>query len=72
MITYVYECLTCKNEFEVSQRLSDDKLTENNCTKCGSIQPCRRIIKSSNFVLPSDGWASTGYSKNIDLLKERI
>lgn len=73
MPLYTYECKTCNKTSEVMQKMSEDKLEEKECIECGSIQPCRRIITGSNFYLdPNDGWAKTGYDKNIEFLKNAI
>jgi putative FmdB family regulatory protein len=72
MIAYQYECLDCGSQFEIEQRLTDNKLTEYLCNECHCIQPVKRIIVKSNFVLLGGGWGKDGYIKDIDLVKEAL
>lgn len=75
MAVYQYECKTCKHEYEVTQPINDDKFTEHECDKCGSIQPCRRIITGSNFTLVGSGWAKDGYcdsATDMNYVKEMM
>jgi len=69
MIIYTYQCLTCSQEFDIEQHLTDDKKIEYFCDKCNSLQPVERIIKNRTFILnDSQGWGKTGYSKNVDMV----
>ena len=67
MITYDYECKKCGTQYEVDQKLTDDKLTENECPKCNSITPCKRIITKMNFKLLGGGWADMSYCNNVEI-----
>jgi putative FmdB family regulatory protein len=72
MIVYNYECIECGNQFEVSQRLTDEKLTEYLCHNCHSVMPVKRIITKCNFELKGGGWAKDGYIKNIDIINHGL
>ena len=53
MPTYVYECSSCGNTFEVEQRITEDPLTDCRCGAAGSvkrvIQPIAVMFKGSGF-----------------------
>jgi len=72
MAVYQYECKACNHQYEVTQKITDDKLTEHHCDNCGDVQPCIRIIVSANFKLLGEGWAKDGYSKDTDYVKEMM
>jgi len=63
MPIYPYECLECKNKFEVFGSLkevySESFIAE--CTECQS-QICRRLISRTSFSLKGKGWYKDGYS----------
>ena len=57
MSKYDYECQTCKETYEVIQSMKEDKLKEYECPKCGSVQPCVRLISGgcgTHFL--GNGW----------------
>ena len=62
MPTYVYECSTCKNQFEVMQRITEDPLTDCECGAKGTvkrvIQPIAVLFKGSGFHI--NDYASKG------------
>lgn len=53
MPTYVYECATCANTFEVEQRITENPLTDCNCGSKGTlkrlIQPTAIMFKGAGF-----------------------
>ena len=54
MPTYGYECLSCDNQFEISQSIKDDALTT--CSECGGtlrkrIYPVGISFKGSGFYV---------------------
>jgi len=53
MPTYVYECSSCQNQFEVEQRISESPLTSCSCGSEGTvkrvIQPIAVMFKGSGF-----------------------
>lgn len=59
MVTYVYECPTCGQQFDARQRMSEPPLT--NCRTEGCAGVPRRIIQPSSFVLKGKGWFRDGY-----------
>ncbi|MBF0518607.1 MAG: zinc ribbon domain-containing protein [Nitrospirae bacterium] len=57
MPMYEYECLQCKDIFEVIQKFSDSPMTT--CNKCGG--ELRKLISNTAFVLKGEGWYVTDY-----------
>lgn len=54
MPTYSYKCDKCDHEFDIMQRMSDDRLTK--CPECNK-EALQKIIKSTNgFQLKGKGW----------------
>jgi putative FmdB family regulatory protein len=57
MPTYEYKCRACAHRFEVSQRITEDSLTE--CPEChGEI---RRVLFPAGVVFKGSGWYVTDY-----------
>ena len=57
MPVYEYRCTSCKDEFEVTQKITDSPLKE--CPKCrGAVE---KLISHSSFVLKGSGWYQTDY-----------
>jgi len=56
MPTYEYECVACRRQFELEQRISDPVLTE--CPEChGQV---RRLVSAGNgFIIKGSGSASS-------------
>ena len=62
MPIYEYRCSACNDEFEVTQRITDDPLRE--CPKChGSVE---KLISHSSFILKGTGWYQTDYARKSD------
>lgn len=59
MVTYVYECPTCGQQFEARQKMSEPALI--NCRTAGCEGAPRRVILPSVFVLKGKGWFKDGY-----------
>ncbi|QWR78196.1 FmdB family zinc ribbon protein [Candidatus Magnetomonas plexicatena] len=57
MPLYEYECLQCKDVFEVIQKFSDAPVST--CNKCGG--ELRKLISNTAFVLKGEGWYVTDY-----------
>ena len=57
MPTYEYECLECKNRFEVFQSMSDAPVTD--CQKCG--KPVRKIFNSAGVIFKGAGFYVNDY-----------
>lgn len=60
---YEYFCQQCDKQFEVSQKITDDPLSEcPHCREAGKDSPPpKKLISSSSFILRGGGWASSGY-----------
>jgi putative FmdB family regulatory protein len=74
MPTYEYKCDECGAEFEVTQGMDDEPLSQ--CRECsGSV---RRMISFTSFSLKGGGWYSDGYAgespskKNGDKPKNKV
>jgi len=59
MPTYTYLCDSCREEYEIEQRISDPPISK--CPKCGK-KKAHRVITNGNFILKGGGWYSDGYS----------
>lgn len=62
MPTYEYECLECKNRFEVFQSMSDAPVTD--CEKCG--KPVRKIFNSAGVIFKGAGFYVNDYKSKND------
>ncbi|MEC4675885.1 MAG: FmdB family zinc ribbon protein [Nitrospirota bacterium] len=60
MPIYEYECLKCKKQYEVMQKITEGPLTE--CSICGG--KLRKKISNTTFVLKGTGWYATDYASN--------
>ncbi|UCG38725.1 MAG: zinc ribbon domain-containing protein [bacterium] len=58
MPTYEYRCDTCRKDFEVFQKITDNPLEK--CPECGG--RVQRLIAASNFILKGGGWHKTEYA----------
>ena len=58
MPIYEYRCSDCGHEFEVTQKITADPLTE--CIACGG--KVKKLISSSSFHLKGTGWYVTDYA----------
>lgn len=54
---YDYECSSCRQTFEVRQRISDAPLST--CPQCGG--SVRRLLSAATFILKGGGWYVTDY-----------
>jgi len=61
MITYTYFCSDCNTESEHKQNITDSVL--DHCPKCNS-SDFKKVIKSVQFVLKGEGWASKDIRSN--------
>ena len=57
MPIYEYKCTKCDKQFEVTQKITDELLTE--CSSCGG--KLRKLITATSFVLKGGGWYVTDY-----------
>ena len=72
MPTYGYECLSCDNQFEISQSIKDDALTT--CAECGGtlrkrIYPVGISFKGSGFYVNDYAAKSKGESSSSEPVK---
>ena len=58
MPTYSYRCNKCKVEFDVVQKMSDDKLKH--CKDCNTETLVRIITSTNGFELRGKGWFKSG------------
>jgi len=58
MPIYEYRCSDCGHEFEVTQKITADPLTE--CISCGG--KVKKLISTSSFHLKGTGWYVTDYA----------
>jgi len=59
MPTYVYECRTCGQTFEVVQRMSEDPLSD---CRCGAEGALRRVIQPAGVVFRGTGFHINDYA----------
>lgn len=57
MPTYTYKCGECNHQFDIFQRMSEDKLKD--CPECKK-EALEKIITQSNFQLKGNGWYNKG------------
>ncbi len=57
MPIYEYKCTKCSEQFEVTQKITDDPLTD--CSSCGG--KLKKLITNTSFVLKGSGWYVTDY-----------
>lgn len=58
MPIYEYECLFCKNTFEITQKFDDPLLQK--CPFCDG--KVKKLISNTSFVLKGSGWYLTDYA----------
>jgi putative FmdB family regulatory protein len=60
MPTYEYECLECKNRFEVFQSMNDDPITT--CEKCSG--KVRKLFGTAGIIFKGSGFYVNDYKKD--------
>jgi putative FmdB family regulatory protein len=58
---YEYVCQSCRHQFEVKQKFSDDPITS--CVRCG--QTVTKIISAPAIMFKGSGWYVTDYSDKM-------
>ena len=58
MPIYEYECDECGHQFEIIQKMSDDKLSV--CPECNK-PALRKLISAVAFRLKGQGWYETDF-----------
>lgn len=61
MPTYTYKCSDCEHQFDIRQKISDDKLTT--CPECEKESLSKIITATGGFELKGKGWFGKGGSK---------
>lgn len=54
MPTYSYKCDSCEHQFDIIQKMSDDKLTT--CPECEKESLVKIITGGAGFQLKGKGW----------------
>ncbi|MBF0318335.1 MAG: hypothetical protein HQL01_00825 [Nitrospirae bacterium] len=57
MPIYEYKCNACENVLEITQKITDDPITE--CPKCAG--QLKKLVSATSFVLKGNGWYVTDY-----------
>lgn len=58
MPIYEYQCQSCGHQFDVIQKVSDEKLTI--CPKCNE-KKLKKLVTSAGFKLKGTGWYETDF-----------
>ena len=58
MPIYEYQCQSCGHQFDVIQKVSDEKLTI--CPKCKK-KKLKKLVTSAGFKLKGTGWYETDF-----------
>ena len=58
MPIYEYQCQSCGHQFDVIQKISDEKLTI--CPKCKE-KKLKKLVTSAGFKLKGTGWYETDF-----------
>ena len=58
MPIYEYQCQSCGHQFDVIQKVSDEKLTI--CPKCKE-KKLKKLVTSAGFKLKGTGWYETDF-----------
>jgi putative FmdB family regulatory protein len=61
MPTYVYECSSCEQTFEVEQRITEDPLKE---CRCGASGTVKRVIQPIAVMFKGSGFHVNDYSSS--------
>jgi putative FmdB family regulatory protein len=59
MPTYTYKCSECNHQFDIKQRITDEKLIH--CPECQE-DTLERVIGANPVIFKGDGWADN-YAK---------
>lgn len=61
MPIYEYVCDSCRHQFEVKQKFSDEPISS--CVRCG--QAVKKIISAPAIMFKGSGWYVTDYSDKM-------
>lgn len=59
MPIYQYQCTSCKYEFDIIQKMSDEPLQK--CPSCKKKKLVKKV-SSGGFILKGDGWYKPGHN----------
>ena len=62
MPTYEYECMECKNRFDVFQSINDNPVEK--CVKCNG--KVRKLFNTAGIIFKGSGFYVTDYKNNAD------
>mgnify|MGYP001168230880 FL=1 len=68
MPIYEYQCEGCGHQFDIIQKISDEKLTL--CEECNQ-HKLRKLVTSAGFKLKGTGWYETDFKNNKKKEKTR-
>lgn len=57
MPKYEYVCEACDHEWEIEQKITDDKIKV--CPECGE-EKAKKLISKGSFALKGSGWFNSG------------
>ncbi|MEM7542195.1 MAG: zinc ribbon domain-containing protein [Pseudomonadota bacterium] len=61
MPIYEYQCGDCGHQFEIMQKMSDDRLST--CPECAA-ESLQKLISKVGFQLKGTGWYETDFKNN--------
>lgn len=67
MPTYVYECSSCNDRFEVDQRITENAL---DACPCGSTGTVKRVIQPVGVMFKGSGFHINDYSSSTNTKSE--
>jgi putative FmdB family regulatory protein len=67
MPTYVYECSSCNDRFEVEQRITENAL---DTCQCGSAGTVKRVIQPVGIMFKGSGFHINDYSGTSEIKPE--
>ena len=68
MPIYEYQCQSCGHQFDVIQKVSDEKLTI--CPKCNE-KKLKKLVTSAGFKLKGTGWYETDFKNKKRKRKQK-
>jgi putative FmdB family regulatory protein len=66
MPIYIYQCIKCKREVEIFQRITDPPIKK--CKFCGG--KLIKLISNTSFILKGSGWYATSSKEGNKNKKE--
>ena len=69
MPIYEYKCDGCGHQFDIIQKISDDKLTL--CPKCNQ-HKLKKMVTAAGFKLKGTGWYETDFKTKTKKPAEKV